>query len=620
MEKKQQTLLPLESMLARRLLLVNEAGLKGAERRNGGRDIRHSTESLLLDELLEDIRRSRCSSMASTPTKASPDLRSSEELVNTYTASELDDCDEAWLQSRLENLEAEVESQSKLLVRLLHTRDQQVARLNKNFEKLTEAMKQIARDAGMSDDLLFSIKAPLDSGEHRKWLNAWKVLVRVGTPKHWRKTLWSMLAERGTASVDWEAILPSLFSETVTSEDEELGSQIVKDLYRTGSAGFTTEEKHAVLKRVLLAYARFNKSTGYCQGFNIIAAMILKVVHFDEQLALKVMVFLIDFTIPENYFAQNLYALSADMTVVKELLKLHLPDLHAHMERLRQQEVRNHTSYSSEDTPVVSGPAYEPPLADVFTVQWFLTLFSISLPAKLARKVWDAIFVEGSEMMVYASLAIWEMLERKLLLVETASDFYETMSNLKVKEDLQTARNFIQAMYAVRDAMVSRKALTVQQLRDKHTYNVCPCPPDEGTKKCPPPTMGGAFQSREKPIGRPSNHHRDAKDYDNNGDAGLKDLPLPEQIKVLQHRYSKVARIPKKITCELGIGAAPMARASCPQSMKHSVGYSAYAADVPLIVLKSARAMPTLDGLGSRPFTLMYSQPAVVELPLVYHK
>ena len=37
-----------------------------------------------------------------------------------------------------------------------------------------------------------------------------------------------MLAERGTASVDWEAILPSLFSETVTSEDEELGSQIVK--------------------------------------------------------------------------------------------------------------------------------------------------------------------------------------------------------------------------------------------------------------------------------------------------------------------------------------------------------------------------------------------------------
>lgn len=45
-----------------------------------------------------------------------------------------------------------------------------------------------------------------------------------------------------------------------------------------------------MLKRVLLAYARFNKSTGYCQGFNIIAAVILKVVEFDEEMALKVCV------------------------------------------------------------------------------------------------------------------------------------------------------------------------------------------------------------------------------------------------------------------------------------------------------------------------------------------
>lgn len=42
------------------------------------------------------------------------------------------------------------------------------------------------------------------------------------------------------------------------------------------------------MKRVLLAYARFNKTTGYCQGFNIIAALILRVVNFDEEVALKV--------------------------------------------------------------------------------------------------------------------------------------------------------------------------------------------------------------------------------------------------------------------------------------------------------------------------------------------
>ena len=70
--------------------------------------------------------------------------------------------------------------------------------------------------------------------------------------------------------------------------DEALDSQIVKDLHRTGNTGFTTEEEHGILKRVLLAYARYNKSTGYCQGFNILAALILKVVEFDEHLTLKV--------------------------------------------------------------------------------------------------------------------------------------------------------------------------------------------------------------------------------------------------------------------------------------------------------------------------------------------
>lgn len=45
-----------------------------------------------------------------------------------------------------------------------------------------------------------------------------------------------------------------------------------------------------VLKRVLLAYARWNKNVGYCQGFNILAALILEVVDGNEGDALKVSV------------------------------------------------------------------------------------------------------------------------------------------------------------------------------------------------------------------------------------------------------------------------------------------------------------------------------------------
>lgn len=43
-----------------------------------------------------------------------------------------------------------------------------------------------------------------------------------------------------------------------------------------------------VLKRVLLAYARWNKTVGYCQGFNVLAALILEVTEGNEGDALKV--------------------------------------------------------------------------------------------------------------------------------------------------------------------------------------------------------------------------------------------------------------------------------------------------------------------------------------------
>ena len=64
-----------------------------------------------------------------------------------------------------------------------------------------------------------------------------------------------------------------------------------KDLHRTGCTNFSghdNAEERAVLKRVLLAYARWNKHVGYCQGFNVIAALLLDVMNRKEDDALKV--------------------------------------------------------------------------------------------------------------------------------------------------------------------------------------------------------------------------------------------------------------------------------------------------------------------------------------------
>lgn len=114
-----------------------------------------------------------------------------------------------------------------------------------------------------------------------------------------------------------------------------------QDLHRTGYStrtfdGQTNEEDRILLKRVLLAFARYNKQVGYCQGFNVLAALILDVVQRDEQHALQVMVYLVERVLPETYFSNNLTALAVDLAVLRELMRAYVPGLADHLHQLQQ--------------------------------------------------------------------------------------------------------------------------------------------------------------------------------------------------------------------------------------------------------------------------------------------
>lgn len=110
------------------------------------------------------------------------------------------------------------------------------------------------------------------------------------------------------------------------------------------------------------------------------------------------MIFLIEGLLPESYFANNLRGLSVDMAVFRDLLRLRIPSLSKHLDKLQ---------YQGSDGCISS---YEPPLINVFTMQWFLTLFSNCLPKKLVLRIWDLIFLEGNEVLLRTALAIWDCL------------------------------------------------------------------------------------------------------------------------------------------------------------------------------------------------------------------
>lgn len=179
-----------------------------------------------------------------------------------------------------------------------------------------------------------------------------------------------------------------------------------------------------MLRRVLLGFARWNKSVGYCQGLNVLAALVLQVMDRAESSAVKVMIYLIEGVLPEGYFADNLRGLSVDMAVFRDLLRSRMPKLSKHLEilqsdakdkatgnNLRREAINSlRSSPLTTDGPFVAGSSYEPPLTNVFTMQWFLTLFCHCLPQDAVLRVWDLIFLEGDQVLLRTALAIWESL------------------------------------------------------------------------------------------------------------------------------------------------------------------------------------------------------------------
>ncbi|CDR10038.1 unnamed protein product [Oncorhynchus mykiss] len=135
----------------------------------------------------------------------------------------------------------------------------------------------------------------------------------------------------------------------------------------------------------------------------------------DPPSLLQVMIYLIDKVLPESYFANNLRSLSVDMAVFRDLLRMKLPHLSQHLHLLQKTADRE------------AGGSYEPPLTNVFTMQWFLTMFATCLPPNTVLKIWDSVFFEGSEVLLRVALAIWSHLGEHIEYCQTADEFYSTM-------------------------------------------------------------------------------------------------------------------------------------------------------------------------------------------------
>ncbi|XP_052780758.1 TBC1 domain family member 30-like isoform X1 [Mya arenaria] len=391
-------------------------------------------------------------------------------LLGSLNRANLKDYGAVQLRKLISDMTRQVNQISAKLVRQLKRRERRMSKLQNNCDIVTAFIQASSPKRRIDTRMRFSLSPQAGDSAFDQWKDAMRAVARLplGIPVEFRRKVWLSLADQyiSELKINWDRTVKFAFNERSNPDDNTLGMQIVKDLHRTGCSGFSGEDneaERAVLKRILLAYARWNKAVGYCQGFNVIAALLLDVMDRKEADALKVMIFLIDKVLPEGYFAHNLRALSVDMAVFRDLLKI-FPKLSRHLDYLQHAQDQS------------TGGCYEPPLTNVFTMQWFLTLFATCLPKSTVLRVWDCVLLDGSEILLRTALVIWGKLSSRILQVGSADEFYTLMGDITqemVEGNLLDADAMIKSVYLI--APFPLQQLT--ELREKYTYNIRPFTP-----------------------------------------------------------------------------------------------------------------------------------------------
>ncbi|KAJ8748307.1 hypothetical protein K2173_001726 [Erythroxylum novogranatense] len=223
-------------------------------------------------------------------------------------------------------------------------------------------------------------------------------LIRKGIPPVLRPKVWFSLS--GAAKK--KSTVPESYYNDLTKAVEgkvtPATRQIDHDLPRTfpGHPWLDTPEGHAALRRVLVGYSFRDSDVGYCQGLNYVAALLLLVMKTEED-AFWMLAVLLENVLVNDCYTNNLSGCHVEQRVFKDLLAKQCPRIAAHLEELEF------------DVSLVA-------------TEWFLCLFSKSLPSETTLRVWDVLFYEGAKVLFHVALAIFKMKEEELLLTHHVGD------------------------------------------------------------------------------------------------------------------------------------------------------------------------------------------------------
>ncbi|XP_027744323.1 TBC1 domain family member 1 isoform X8 [Empidonax traillii] len=279
-------------------------------------------------------------------------------------------------------------------------------RLKLDYEEITPCLKEVT---------LIWEKMLSTPGRSKIKFDVEKIhsAVGQGVPRHHRGEIWKFLAEQYHLKHQF----PSKQQPKDTPYKEllkQLTSQqhaILIDLGRT----FPTHPYFSAqlgagqlsLYNILKAYSLLDQEVGYCQGLSFVAGVLL--LHMSEEDAFKMLKFLMfDMGLRKQY-RPDMTILQIQMYQLSRLLHDYHRDLYSHLE---EHEI---------------GPS-------LYAAPWFLTMFASQFPLGFVSRVFDMLFLQGSEAIFKVALSLLGS-HKPLILqhenLETIVDFIKsTLPNL----------------------------------------------------------------------------------------------------------------------------------------------------------------------------------------------
>ncbi|XP_057389018.1 TBC1 domain family member 4 isoform X2 [Balaenoptera acutorostrata] len=156
------------------------------------------------------------------------------------------------------------------------------------------------------------------------------------------------------------------------------------------------------LFNLLKAYSLLDKEVGYCQGISFVAGVLL--LHMSEEQAFEMLKFLMYDLGFRKQYRPDMMSLQIQMYQLSRLLHDYHRDLYNHLEE-------------NEISP------------SLYAAPWFLTLFASQFPLGFVARVFDIIFLQGTEVIFKVALSLLSNQEALIMECENFENIVEFLKS-----------------------------------------------------------------------------------------------------------------------------------------------------------------------------------------------